>query len=238
MKERQKGKTQKVAAAIAGFSERSARNLDKTRKPRGYRTRKDPFEGVWEEFFLPKLGNDPNLRPITLLEELQEKRPGEFPTSLLRTLQRRIRRWKAIEGPEKEVFFPQKLEPGWQAISDFTCANELNVTIRGEKLDHLLFHFRLPYSGWEAAEVILGGESFAAISEGLQNALWQLGGVTKTHRTDSLAAAYKNRKERDDLTESYNELCQHYGMEPTRNNRGWPTKMGRSSLPTAISSKR
>jgi len=220
MTERQKGKTQRVAAAIAGFSERSARNLHKPRKSRDYRTRKDPLAGVWEEFFLPKLRKDSELQAITLLEELQDIRPGEFPSSLLRTLQRRIRRWRAENGPEKEVYFPQKPEPGWQAISDFTVADELNVTIRGKQLDHRLYHFRLPYSGWEAAKVILGGESFTAISEGLQDALWQLGGVTKTHRTDSLSAAYKNEKKQDDFTESYDELCQHYGMEPTRNNRG------------------
>jgi hypothetical protein len=188
MTEVQKGKTQRVAAAIAGFSQRSARNLHKPRKPRDYRTRKDPFEGVWEEFFLPKLKRDPQLRAVTLLEELQDLRPGEFSRSLLRSLQRKIRRWRAVDGPEKEVFFPQKLEPGWQAISDFTVADELDVTIRGEKLDHRFYHFRLPYSGWEAAKVILGGESFTAISEGLQNALWQLGGVTKTHRTDRCQA--------------------------------------------------
>ena len=140
----------------------------------------------------------------------------------MRTLQRRVRQWKAISGPEKEIIFRQNHPPGWQGISDFTNADELNVTIRGEALYHLFYHFRLSYSGWEFSQVVLGGESYTALAEGLQKALWNAGGVPKTHRTDSLSAAYKNcsDKAKEDFTESYIQLCGHYGIEPTRNNKG------------------
>ena len=107
-------------------------------------------------------------------------------------------------------------------LSDFTAMGELGVTIVGETLEHRLYHFRLAYSGFQHAHVVLGGESYVALAEGLQNALWTLGGVPVTHRTDSLSAAYKNlnKAAKDDLTDRFDALCQHYGMTPTRNNKG------------------
>src|SRR3546814_6325102 len=88
--------------------------------------------------------------------------------------------------------------------------------------DLRLYHFRLAYSGFEHAHVILGGESYVALAAGLQNALWALGGSPRNHRSDSLSAAFRNLDEdaRTDLTRRYDALCEHYGMEPTRNNRG------------------
>ena len=107
-------------------------------------------------------------------------------------------------------------------MSDFTNANALGVTIQKAPFEHLLYHYRLVYSMWESVSVVLGGESFTALAEGLQNALWLSGGVPETHRTDSLSAAYKNcsDKEKEDFTEDYTALCNHYHMEPTRNNKG------------------
>src|SRR3546814_6176532 len=98
----------------------------------------------------------------------------------------------------------------------------LTVTVAGMILDHRLYHFRLAYSGFEHAHVILGGESYVALAAGLQNALWALGGSPRNHRSDSLSAAFRNLDEdaRTDLTRRYDALCEHYGMEPTRNNRG------------------
>jgi transposase InsO family protein len=86
----------------------------------------------------------------------------------------------------------------------------------------MLYHFRLVYSGFAHAHVILGGESYVALAEGLQNALAALGGAPRTHRSDSLSAAFRNLEPeaRADLTSRYENLCAHYGMEPTRNNRG------------------
>jgi hypothetical protein len=75
---------------------------------------------------------------------------------------------------------------------------------------------------------VLGGESFVALAEGLQNALWALGGVPDQHRTDSLSAAFRNldAEARQDLTTRYEALCAHYGMTPTRNNPGLPHENG------------
>ena len=89
-------------------------------------------------------------------------------------------------------------------------------------LEHRLYHFRLAFSGFEHAHVVLGGESFVALSEGLQNALWGLGGTPREHRTDSLSAAFCNleRDAQEDLTLRYQELMGHYGMTPARNNLG------------------
>jgi hypothetical protein len=107
-------------------------------------------------------------------------------------------------------------------LSDFTDMADLAVTIAGVQLDHRLYHFRLAYSGFAHAHVILGGESYVALAEGLQNALWALGGAPHEHRSDSLSAAFRNLDidAREDLTRRYDALCLHYGMEPTRNNRG------------------
>jgi hypothetical protein len=100
--------------------------------------------------------------------------------------------------------------------------SDLGVHIGGVALDHRLYHFRLACSGFEHAHVILGGESYVALAEGLQNALWALGGAPREHRSDSLSAAFRNldTQARDDLTARYDALCAHYRMEPTRNNRG------------------
>jgi len=227
MRYRKNRKNQKIAAAQSGFSERSARNIEKrgyaeARPIHDWKTRKDPFEAVWESEVIPWLEQNPHLQSRTLLEELQRKHPEKYPDTLLRTLQRRIRKWRAISGPEKEIIFRQNHPPGWQGMSDFTHATDLKVTIQGEELEHMFYHYRLVYSKWEAVSVVLGGESFSALSEGLQNALWLSGGTPETHRTDSLSAAYKNcsDKRKEEFTKDYTELCTHYQMEPTRNNKG------------------
>jgi hypothetical protein len=178
---------------------------------------------ILRDFYqVPLLEAEPKLEARTLLQELQNRHVGEYPDRLLRTLQRRVKQWKATSGPEKEIIFRQKHPPGWQGISDFTDAGKLNITIRGEPFPHLLYHYRLSFSGWEYAQVVLGGESYTALAEGLQNAFWLSGGVPETHRTDSLSAAYKNlpEKNKEEFTESYRELCEYYQTDPTRNNKG------------------
>ena len=85
------------------------------------------------------------------------------------------------------MIFRQTPEPGRMALSDFTDAQELGVTVAGVPFAHRLYHFVLAYSGWEHVGVVLGGESFTALAENLQNALWTLGGVPREHRTDSLS---------------------------------------------------
>jgi sugar-specific transcriptional regulator TrmB len=142
--------------------------------------------------------------------------------SIERTLQRRVAKWKAINGKPKTVMFPQEHIPGQQGLSDFTRFDEVNITIQGELFKHMFYHFRLVYSKWSYLKVIQSGETMQALSEGLQEALFALGGVPQEHRTDSLSAAFKNLsiKTKKDLTNKYEELCCYYNMVPTRNNKG------------------
>src|ERR1700691_5971064 len=163
----------------------------------------------------------PGLRPIAVFEELCRRHP-DLGAGTRRTLERRIRTWRAVKGPDREVIFRQEHPPGRMGLSDFTEVADLGVTIAGELLDCRLYHFRLPFSGFEHAHVVLGGESFVALAEGLQNALWALGGVPEQHRSDSLSAAFRNldADAKEDLTKRYEAFCAHYGMTPTRNNPG------------------
>jgi len=220
-----KNKSQALAAAKAGISERSARRIESSvtlpsQNPRRYwRSRVDPFAQVWDTEVVPLLRGAPKLMAITLLRKLQDDHPGHFPDGVLRTLQRHIRQWRALEGPPKEVFFPQDHAPGHRGLSDFTAMGELRVTIANAPFAHILYHFVLAFSRWEHVEVVEGGESFEALSKGLQNALWQAGGAPQEHRSDSLSAAFKNLAEEEDFTVRYTALLDHYGMAGTRNNR-------------------
>mgnify|MGYP000291804718 FL=1 len=221
--------SQRIAAARAGFSERTARRLEadprlpsQRQSARG-RTVPDPLEAVWEPVLLPILERDPAVQAVTLLRHLQMTDPDAFPDDRIRrTLERRVRDWRALHGPERDVIFRQAPEPGRMALSDFTDVGRLGVTIAGVPLEHRLFHFVLAYSGWEHAAVVLGGESFTALAENLQNALWTLGGVPQEHRTDSLSAAYRNldADAAADVTRRYDAFCAHYGMLASRNNPG------------------
>ena len=221
--------SQRAAAARAGFSERTARRLEadprppSQRRPERGRTVPDPLAAVWEPVVLPILERDPAVQAVTLFRHLQMRDPDAFPDDRVRrTLERRVRDWRALHGAPKDVIFRQAPEPGRMALSDFTDAGALGVTIAGAPFDHRLYHFALAYSGWEHAAVVLGGESFTALAENLQNALWGLGGVPHEHRTDSLSAAYRNltREAAEDATRRYEELCAHYGLIASRNNPG------------------
>jgi len=218
--------TQELAAAKSGMSERTARRVEHdaglpSQQPRRYwRSRPDPFADVWESEVVPLLRSAPKLKAITLLRKLQEDHPARFPDSMRRTLERHISQWRALEGPNKEVFFPQTYQPGARGLSDFTHMDKLGVTIGGVPFNHLLYHFVLAFSRWEYANVVDGGESFQALATGLQNALWQAGGCPREHRSDSLSAAFRNLQEEEDFTVRYAALLEHYGMEGTRNNRG------------------
>ena len=230
MNERKDGATQAVAAMKAGISEASGRRIERGRplasqKPaRSYRTRTDPFQEVWRGDVVPILERAPLMRATTVLEELQRLHPARFPDRLLRTLQRHVSHWRATEGPERELIFRQDHPPGRQALSDFTHADTFTVTLAGRSFKHMLYHFWLAFSGWQHVRAIQGGESYTALTEGLQDALWQLGGVPREHRTDRLSAAYRNLDEmalaNDDAATGYAAFCKHYGMTPTRNNNG------------------
>lgn len=216
-----------VAAAKASISTATGyRIADDPRLPsvkKAPRTRRrpDPLGDLFAAEVVPMLEAAPGLRPIAVFEEMVRRHPDLEP-GIRRTLERRIRAWRAIHGEDREIIFRQTHEPGRIGLSDFTHTGDLGVTIAGETLDHRLYHFRLAYSGFQHVHVVLGGESFTALAEGLQGALWSLGGAPRQHRTDSLSAAFRNldRDAHEDVTRRYETLCLHYGMEPTRNNAG------------------
>lgn len=237
--------SQVAAAAKAGISERSARRIEGSevlpsqRPLRSWRTRQDPLAAVWDGEVVPLLQADAQLNAVTLLEELQRRHPGEYGSEVLRTLQRRMRQWRALHGAEREVFFAQEHPPGRLGLSDFTVADDLGVEIDGAAFDHRLYQFALAHSGWRHAVVLTEGESFIALSTGLQAALWRLGGVPEEHRTDSLSAAFNNLAEEQELTRRYEDLCRHYGMRGSRCNPGQSHENGsiesrHDSLKTAI----
>jgi hypothetical protein len=180
--------------------------------PKTWRTREDPFQEVWPEL-LDQLVLNPGLQAKTLFEDLRRRFPGRFPDGQLRTLQRKIKAWRATEGPPKEVFFDQVHSPGALCASDFTSMNDLHITLAGQAFDHLVYHFVLTYSNWETGSVCFS-ESFESLSRGLQDALWELGGAPRAHRTDRLTAAVNNLGDRDLFQQRYRALLAHYGLTP------------------------
>jgi hypothetical protein len=221
---RMEGKTQQAAAAAAGMCERSARKWEtgpipsETEKARAWRTRADPFAGVWECDLVPLLERDEKgvLQATTLLEVLQERYAGQFADAQVRTLQRRLRDWRALHGPEKEVFFEQVHVPGREAAIDFTHGTELGVTVRGSLLVHLLFEFVLSFSGWTWV-CLAFAETFEALVAGLQGALWDLGGVPEVARSDNLSAATHELKTGGrELTKRFKAVLDHYDLRSTR----------------------
>ena len=189
-----------------------------------WRTRSDPFADVWHEVE-DKLGHNANFEAKTLFEDLQRRYPGRFQDGQLRTLQRRVKIWRALEGPAREIYFAQIHEPGELGASDFTDMTSLGVTIQGQLFEHLIYHFALTYSNWETATICFA-ESFESLSHGLQNALWELGGVPKAHKTDCLSAAVRPLEHPEDFTDRYQALMRHYGLEARKTNPSSPHENG------------
>jgi hypothetical protein len=218
--------SQEAAAAKTGISVASARRVESAqslpsqRPVRHWRTRADPLGEVWATEVVPMLEGAPSLMAVTLLEELQRRHPERFADSVLRTLLRRVGQWRAEHGGEREIYFAQEHPPGRLGLSDFTVADELDVSLEGLAFPHRLYQFALAHSGWRHVRVVLGGESFQSLAAGLEDALWMAGGVPQEHRTDSLPAAFNNLAEQEELTKRYKALCQHYGVRPTRDNPG------------------
>lgn len=212
------GEVLSMAAMKSGMDRKTAgkyRELGKlpseVAAPHTWRTREDPFEEVWSEVY-EQLEENPRLQAKTLFEWLQRNYPGRFEDGQLRTFQRGVKRWRATAGPAKEVFFSQVHRPGRLCASDFTAMTSLGVTIGGQCFEHLVYHFVLPYSNWEAVTICFS-ESFEALSEGLQNALWELGGVPQRHRSDRMSSAVNNLSEAKDFTDRYQALLTHYGVK-------------------------
>ncbi len=95
--------------------------------------------------------------------------------------------------------------------------NALNITIARQPFDHMVYHFVLTYSNWESV-TLCASESFEALSDGLQNALWELGGVPRRHRSDSLTAAVNNLSATREFQTRYRDLLSHYGVSGQRIN--------------------
>jgi hypothetical protein len=226
-----KGMSLGLAAAKADMDEKTARRYrslgklpEEVRVEHSWRTREDPFDEFWagvEE----KLRINPGLEAKTLFEDLQRRYPGRFGDGQLRTLQRRVKIWRAVQGPPREVFFPQVHKPGELCQSDFTSMNSLGVTIQRQPFEHLLYHFVLTYSNWETGTICFS-ESFESLSEGLQNALWELGGVPERHRTDRLSAAVQKPDQPEEFTQRYRGLLEHYSLQGDKTQAESPHENG------------
>lgn len=215
---KQSEKSTAAAAIKSGMSENTARKYLKiNRLPseiktlHTWRTREDPFSDDWDEvksFLEAILG----LEVKTIFDYLQRKYPGKYQDGQLRTLQRHAKQWRALEGPGKEVYFDQIHEPGKLCQSDFTHMDDLEITIKGELFRHMVYHFVLTYSNWETGTICFS-ESFESLSEGFQNAIWELGGVPAKHQTDRLTAAVQNIPKPEVLTKDYEELLRYYRLD-------------------------
>src|SRR6266513_1788760 len=227
MSERRKGVSQRQAAARAGMSERTARKYEQAgalpsalKRPHAWQTRSNPFEEDWP-WVVEQLERDPALQSTTLFALLCERHPDRYRPTQDRTLRRHIARWRVLHVPEKDVIFEQVHTPGERAQSDFTHMEDLGITIAGEPFPHLIYHCVLTYSNVEAASICFS-ETFEALAEGIEKALWHIGGVPQQHRTDHLSAAVRQLRqpEKEEWTVRYQALMAHYGMQPTWNNTG------------------
>ena len=201
----QEGTSLSFAAMKAGMDRKTARKYrdgaSPQPKPHTWRTRRDPLVEVWRRLE-ELLQREPRLQSKTLLEWLEQEHPGRNWRQSRRTLERRVRQWRAKHGPAKEVFFSQKHEPGRVGSSDFTHLSSLGVTIQGEPFAHLAYHFVLTYSNWEHVSLCYS-ESFASLSDGLQNALSALGGSPERHRTDRMTLAVNHEGSAAQYTAKY-----------------------------------
>ncbi len=226
LRELDSGTSLASSARRTGMSNKTARHYrddrtlpsaqKKSRPPRTYRTRLDPFAAVWPAVE-GRLKAESRLLAKTLFDWLRREHPGQFFDSHRRTFERRVRQWRATHGPGKSIMFRQVHNAGDLAASDFTYMNALNITIARQPFDHMVYHFVLTYSNWESV-TLCASESFEALSDGLQNALWELGGVPRRHRSDSLTAAVNNLSATREFQTRYRDLLAHYGVSGQRIN--------------------
>jgi hypothetical protein len=233
MKYLQEKRTLEVAAAKSGMNEKTARKYRdlgklpselKAERIRTWRTRENPFEEVWE-MVKSFLENNSGFEAKTLFEYLQREYPGRFSDGQIRTFQRRVKNWRATEGSAREVFFPQVHKPGKLSQSDFTHMGELGITIGRVLFDHLIYHFVLTYSNWETGTICFS-ESFESLSDGLQKALWKLGGVPEAHQTDRLSTAVNKPENPEEFTQRYQALLSHYRLTGRKTQPARPNENG------------
>ena len=209
------------SADRVGIDPKTARKYLKTiktpeelQKIHTWKTRKNPFEDIWPKIE-GRIELNPGLEAKTLFEYYQKKYPGRFQDGQLRTLQRKIKKWRVLKGPEIEIYFPQEHKPGVLCQSDFTNMNHLDVTICKEPFKHIIYHFVLTYSNWETGTICFS-ENFQSLSSGFQNALCKLGGIPECHQTDRLSAAINNSGSFKDFNQNYLALMRHYRIEPLK----------------------
>lgn len=220
MEEHNKHQSVVLASMKAGMDRKTGRKYIKAGKlpsdmatERTYKTRQDPFGKDWLQI-KTMLADANELEAKALFEWLQEQHPGRYEPGQVRTLQRRIKHWRATEGPDKEVFFAQEHIPGEAMQTDFTHGNKLGVTINGEPFDHLLCHPVLPFSNWEWVTVCRS-ESMMALRRGVQTALFQLGRIPQFHQTDnSTAATHDLQTGKRGFNKNYIDFVDHFGMKP------------------------
>jgi len=224
-------RNQELAAAKAGMAPTTARRYlglgrlpSELKKDRSWRTRGDPFSEVWGAV-QKQIEESPGLEAKTLFEWLQREHPGQFSDGQIRTLQRRIKLWRVTEGPAQEVYFGQVHVPGRLCASDFTHMSELGITLAGQTFEHLVYHFVLTYSNWETGTICYS-ESLESLSEGWQNAVWELGAVAAEHRTDSLSSAVNNMSNLEEFNRRYEGVMRYYGVKPQHTNPASPNENG------------
>lgn len=136
-----------IAAAKAGMDPKTAQKYLRVRclpsemqQKHMWRTRPDPFAEVWEEIE-QWLRVEPGLQAKTLFEHLQQREPGRFGEGQVRTLQRPIKIWRALEGPLPGSVFCTGLLSRRTMPVGFTHCRELAITINRQAFPHLIYHF-------------------------------------------------------------------------------------------------
>src|SRR5262245_5954064 len=178
-----------TAAAKAGMDEKTARKWSRigrqqseVKKTRTYRTRSDAFAEAWPEIE-QLLELDASIEAKTIFDHLCRQSPEKYQESQLRTLQRRVKVWRAQKGQPREVFLPQSHVPGRQAQSDFTHLSDLGVTIAGQPFKHLFYHFTLVYPKWVWG-MVCASESWEGLSGGVEQAVRILEGLVEECGSD------------------------------------------------------
>lgn len=223
-----------LSAKHAGVDRKTARKYvqtqippDQLQQPHTWRTRPDPLVGMWPEA-QRMLDDAPELEAKALFQYFLEKPGSGLQLHQLRTFQRRVNHWRGTHGPDKEVYFPQRHCPGELMQLDWTHAKELEVTVGGRPLDHLLCHCVLTHSNWQWVKRCRS-ESFLSLVSGLQAALGRLGKKPRHLGTDHSSAAtheiHEGSGPRSYNTE-YLDLCDHYGLLPVTINVACPHEHG------------
>ena len=216
----------------------------------GLRPRKpgppNPFSELLESEVAPLLEADVDgkLQASAVVDHLIAQYPERFVgmkrKSLCKDMQRFFSKWRQEHGkvpacrwqsrPGAQhlhtgkrplLTMEQEHPPGREAQIDFTSCNNLHVTIKGECYPHELSVFRLSYSSWIHVDPATA-ENASALMQGLQRAMWDLGGVPEVVRSDNAGCVIQNRRP----TRPYQDFLHHYDLKITLINPGRPRENG------------